>query len=64
MVRDFEFEKSLLLGDYKIAFDPLTRRYVQINGIEIDDNGVVICGKRFSDAQIDRYRPNELIRYA
>lgn len=64
MVHDPELETKLLSGEYQTAFDPLSKRWVIIIKAykkENDEIGILVA--RYSDEQLDVYKPFELCRY-
>lgn len=64
MVHDTELEEKLIVGEYSVAYDALGKRYVRILGAAANDSGFDITAMRFSDGQIDHYKPFELCKYA
>lgn len=55
------FEYNLKNGRFKMAFDVLGRRFVQICQVHQDDNGSYsVLARRVSDGIIHRYRVGEL----
>ena len=59
------FMNKLTRGDFKIAYDPIAKRYVNIERIEAKPNGIInVYASRLTSPAIDRYNMYELTRYA